>query len=140
MNDLEDVLLRVNQHDCIVLLRELNCKLGRDIGKLTGRWCVHKNANKEGANLLDLMQKMKLTAVSTFFQPKRGKSNVTYMAKDSKYKPSQIDYILISSRWATAITDCKVKWGITCQRWGRHYDHGLVCCRFRSKLHCRKKA
>jgi hypothetical protein len=24
------------------------------------------------------------------------------------------------------VRDCKVKWGVSCQRWGRHYDHGLI--------------
>ena len=84
--------------------------------------------------MLKLMQMYKLTAVSTFFQSARSKSNSTYMAKDSRYKPSQIDYVLVSSRWATSVMDCKVKWGIACQRWGRRYDNGLVSCLFSSRV------
>ena len=70
--------------------------------------------------MFTLMQKYKLSAVSTFFQPKRGKTNVTYLSKDPQYKPSQIDYVLMSSRWATSVKDSKVKRGVSCQRWGRH--------------------
>ena len=133
-NDIEKVLRQVNQHDCVLLLGDLNCKLGRKQEKLTGKWCIHKHPNKEGESMLDLMRIFKLTAVSTFFQSKRGKSNATYLAKDPRYKPSQIDYILVSSRWATSVKDCKVKWGVSCQRWGRPYDHGLVSCVFASRV------
>ena len=139
LKHLEAVLSQASRHDCIVLLGDLNCKLGRFNKKLTGRWCIHKHANKEGKLMLDLMQRMNITAVSTFFQPKRGKSNATYLAKDPRYKPSQIDYVLVSSRWATAVRDCKVKWGVACQRWGRHYDHGLVSCFLRSRVKASKK-
>ena len=85
------------------------------------------------------MRKHKLSAASTFFKPTKhrkspSRSNATYLAKDPNYKPSQIDYVLISSRWATSITNCKVKWGISCQRWGRHYDHGLIECTVKSRI------
>ena len=43
---LEEVLLQVNQYECVILLGDLNCKLGRNRDKLTGKWCVHKYANK----------------------------------------------------------------------------------------------
>ena len=65
---------------------------------------------------------------------------MTYTAKVPRYKPSQIDYILVSSRWATSVKYCKVKRGITCQRWGRRYDHGLVSCVFSSRVKAKCKA
>ena len=80
------------------------------------------------------MRHSKLTAISTFFQPHKRKSNITYIAKNPAFKPSQIDYILISSRRATAVRDCKVKWGLYLQRWGRHYDHGLIRCIFKTRI------
>ena len=95
---------------------------------------------KQGQQLLDIMRRLKLTAISTFFQPRRRKTNVTYLAKDPVYMPSQIDYILISSRWATSVRKCQVKWGISCQRWGRKYDHGLVCCTLISRMKMQRKA
>ena len=38
----------------------------------------------------------------------------------------------------SSIRTCKVKWGISCLLWGRHYDHGLVECTFRATLAVRK--
>ncbi|KAI8516780.1 hypothetical protein Bbelb_053610 [Branchiostoma belcheri] len=46
---------------------------------------------------LDMMRRTNLTAASTYFQPRRHKSNATYLAKDPEYKPSQIDYVLNKS-------------------------------------------
>ena len=123
---------------------DLNCKLGRNIEKLTGKWCIHKKPNIAGQNFVEMMRKHHLSAVSTFFKPVKrrnspSRSNATYLAKDPLYKPAQIDYILISSRWATSVQDCKVKWGISCQRWGRHYDHGLIECRLKTRIRMSKK-
>ena len=128
LKQLEEIISQVNGSACIVLLGDLNCKLERNNSKITGRWCVHRNHNKGGKLFAELLRRMRLVAISTYFQPSRGKSNATYLAKDPKYKPSQIDYIVVSSRWASSVVDSKVKWGVTCQRWGRHYDHGLVYC------------
>ena len=136
---LEVVLLKVNSNDCVILLGDFNCKLGRSIAKLSGKWCVHKTPNAEGEQLLDMMRRTNLTAISTFFQPRRRKSNSTYLAKDPTYKPSQIDYILISSRWATSVKNCKVQWGVSYQRWGRPYDHGLVSCVLKTRIKMQRK-
>ena len=134
VDQLEEVLIQVSPRDCVVILGDFNCKLGRSTDNLTGRWCIHKRSNNEGKILLELMRRRRLTAISTFFQPKKGKTNATYLARDPQYSPSQIDYVLVSSRWATSVYDSKVKWGITCKRWGRHYDHGLVSCLMASRL------
>ena len=139
LSQLECVLAKVHPHTCIILLGDLNCKLGRNVGKLTGKWCAQKYANAEGLKFLELMKQFNLRASSTFFQPRRSKlGNATYLAKNPEFCPSQIDYILTSERWMSSIRTCKVKWGISCLRWGRHYDHGLVECTFRATLAVRK--
>ena len=138
IGQLEQLLSKVGPHTCTILLGDLNCKLGRDIEKLTGKWCIHKKPNVAGSKLVEVMRKHNLSAASTFFKPAKrrnspSRSNATYLARDPNYKPSQIDYVLISSRWATSIMNCKVKWGISCQRWGRHFDHGLIECTVKSR-------
>ena len=42
-----------------------------------------------------MLQRLKLVAISTFFQLQQGKLNTTYIAKDPINKPSQIDYIVV---------------------------------------------
>ena len=140
LRQLEQIIAKIHPHTCIILLGDLNCKLGRSVDQLTGRWCAEKLPNAEGKKFLDMMRRFNLRAISTFFQPRRGKlGNATYLAKNPSFRPSQIDYILISSRWATSVRACKVKWGISCQRWGRRYDHGLVESLLRTRLIVRKE-
>ena len=79
------------------------------------------------------MERRRLFAVSTLHQPRRSTTNATYLSKDQRHGPSQIDYVLASCRWATSAHKSRVKWGVSCHRWGRHYDHGLVTCDW----HCR---
>ena len=134
LTQLEQILAKVKSTDCIMVLGDFNCKLARNVPNLTGRWSVHNQSNKVGEDLLDIMRRHKLFAISTFFQPPRNKTNVTYLPRDKTYKPSQLDYVLISSRWATAVRNSQVKWGASCQRWGRRYDHGLVSCTFVSRV------
>ena len=134
LSELSHLLNKVNSHDCVILLGDLNCKLARNVKKLTGRWSVHSKSNPEGENFLGLMRKSKLVAISTFFQQQGRKTTATYLAKDPIYKPSQIDYVLISSRWATSITKCEIRWGMSINRWGRRYDHAPVCCTLNMKI------
>ena len=126
--DLEALLASVPQHDSVIVLGDFNAKLPCSNGRHTGRWCIHTRGNQAGDMLGSLMERRQLCAVSTLHQPRRHATNATYLAKDRRYGPSQIDYILAWCRWATSVHHSRVKWGVSCQRWGRHYDHGLVTC------------
>ena len=139
LNRLDEVLQQVRNNDCVIILGDLNCKLARNIPKRKGRWCIHKDSNRNGEEILDLMNRRNLCAISTMFKPLRGKTNAKFVPHDPTFNETQIDYILISSRWATAVTDSKVKWGVSISRWGRKYDHGLVNCLFISRLRTDKR-
>ena len=97
---------------------------------------MHTRADNHGGGtaLIGLMQKHNLFAASTIHQPRRGHTNATFLPRDPKYKPRQIDYILCSKRWCTSVRSSRVKWGIAIQRWGRKYDHGLVECTWKAKI------
>ena len=128
LTELETLLCSVPQHDCVLVMGDFNAKLPRSNGHLTGRWCIHSRGNQAGDMLGRLMERRRLCAVSTLHQPRRHTNNATYLARDRRYGPSQIDYILASCRWASSAYKSRVKWGVSCQRWGRKYDHGLVSC------------
>ena len=95
---------------------------------MTGRWRIHRRANPADDRLLGIMDPLQLCAVSPLHQPRRGSTNATYLPKDPRYGHSHIDYVMVSCRWATSAHKCSVKWGVSCQRWGRRYDDGLVSC------------
>ena len=104
--DLEALLSKVHQHDCVVLLGNSNAKLARHTDGMTGR-----RANPVGDRLLGLMDRLQLCAVSTLHQPRRCSTNATYLSKDPRYGPSQIVFVMVSCRWATSAHKCCVKWG-----------------------------
>ena len=57
LSDIEDIIARAPQHDCVVLLGDYNAKLPRNTGRRTGRWCIHNRANPAGTRLLELMER-----------------------------------------------------------------------------------
>ena len=132
--ELDSLLIRAPHHDCMIVLGDFNAKLPRNSGKQTGRWCIHSRSNPAGDMLMNLLKTRQLCAISTLHQPRRGTTNKTYLSKDPRYGPSQIDYILASCRWMSSAYKSSVKWGVTCQRWGRHYDHGLVSCAWKCRI------
>ena len=67
---LDQLLSQVKSSICTIVLGDLNCKLGRNIGRLTGKWCIHKRPNAGGEKLIELLSKFNISAVLTFFQPK----------------------------------------------------------------------
>ena len=80
-----------------------------------------------------------LVAASTRHKPKRNHTNATFIQRDTRYKPAQLDYILCSERWVTSAIRSRVRWGPAIQRWGRKFDHGLVECMWKVRLKASKK-
>ena len=54
--------------------------------------------------------------------------------------PSQIDYVLVSTRWSSSVRASKTSWGISIDVHGRKYDHALVQIMFKTRLKCSRKA
>ena len=46
----------------------------------------------------------------------------------------QLDYILVSNRWKSSVSDVKVRWGPSIHRNGRKADHALVMSRWKWKV------
>ena len=115
----ESLIMSVGTRDCIVLMGDFNSRLSRNIDRRVGRWCIHNKRDSGGDRLLAIMNYAMLTCFSTYFQPRRNHNNATYMNIQTDKAPSQIDYIIMSSRWASAARDCKCKWGISIKSYGR---------------------
>ena len=138
---LESLLRTVPNNDCVIILGDFNSCLPRLHDKLTGRWCVHARPdNHGGANrLLDIMKKHQLIAASTLHKPRRNHTNATFIPRDARFRPKQLDYILCSTRWVSSVRSSRVRWGISIQRWGRKYDHGLVECKWKAHPKANKR-
>ena len=138
-DQLESLLEKIPKHDCVVLMGDFNSRLARNESGYVGRWCIHTRRDSGGDRLLEVMRKFSLRCVSTYFQPKRRHSNATYMNIQPGKAPSQIDYILISSRWATGARNCKTAWGLPIAIHGRKYDHAFLTMSFKLRLQCDRR-
>ena len=141
LGDLDKLLSHIPPADNVIIMGDFNACLPRSYKNLTGRWSIHKDMDRYGGGqaLLDIMRRHRLIAASTLHQPRRGLTNATFIPRDPQCKPRQIDYILCSRRWASSVRRSRVRWGVTIQRWGRHFDHGLVECTWKARVIAPKK-
>ena len=137
-NELEKLLSSTGARDCIILLGDFNSRLRRNIANHTGRWSIHNRNDEGGDRLLEIMKTFSLHCVSTNFQPPRRHSNATYMNIQPQLPPSQIDHIIVSTRWASSVRDCKTVWGLSIKAHGRKYDHATVVMTFKLKQRTKK--
>ena len=97
---------------------DLNCRLPRSHGKRTGRWFIRTRANAGGPELLEMMERLDLQPASTRFQPLRNHNTATYIPKDPRYNPLQLDYILTSAMWDSSVRQSHVRWGVSIRSLG----------------------
>ena len=132
-DDLEKLLDRIGSRDCVILLGDFNSRLKRGIENHTGQWSIHNRNDSGGDRLLEIMRSFSLKCMSTCFQPPRRHSNATYMNVQPHLPPSQIDHIIVSTRWSSSVRSCKTMWGLTMKTHGRKYDHAVVMMSFKLK-------
>ena len=96
--------------------------------------------------MLDLMRDNDLFAVGTLFKPKTKKwgdkhraCNGTYRSKEPKKRPRKLDYICVSNRWKSLVTNVEVRWGPSIHRFGKPFDHGFLSAIWRWKTIKKKK-
>jgi len=98
--------------------------------------------------MLAFMRGNKLVAANTQFKPRRQKHSkhkggckahpgcITYRPYKGKCgTPSQIDYILVSTRWFSSVENCRVLWGATLLAQTEfRVDHGCVVARWQCRV------
>ena len=72
------------------------------------------------------------------YQLKCGKRRLRRLLAQTKnaQEKKQIDYILVSNRWRSSITDCRPDWGPSVHRsiTGKRSDHALISCRWKWRM------
>ena len=139
-DELEKLLFNINTRDCIILMGDFNSRLARNVEGSVGRSNIHTRSDNGGDRLLSIMNKIDLRCVTTYFQPRRNHNNASFINIQPNVAPSQIDHVLISSRWSSSVRNCKMKWGIAFEAYGRKYDHALVQFKFKIRLRCERKS
>jgi exonuclease III/alkylhydroperoxidase family enzyme len=126
--------------DCLIIMGDMNAKLARSVKGVTGKYCMHKKTDSGGERLTEIMQALNLSAASTFFCPPRKAplGQATYRAKVKTHSPSQIDYVLVSTRWLNSVRSCRVEWSHTLIRHLKLMDHGMVSVNMQMRVSAKK--
>jgi exonuclease III len=126
--------------DCVIVMGDMNSKLARNQRGVTGKYCMHPRADEGGERLAEIMQTHNLFAASTYFCPQKSAplGQATYITKSDKTVVSQIDYMLVSTRWLSSVRSCKVVWAQTVERHIRRFDHGMITAVFHLRIAAQK--
>ncbi|XP_068083183.1 craniofacial development protein 2-like, partial [Anabrus simplex] len=125
--DLRELLQLTPKKDVVFIIGDWNAKVGNQtVDGVTGKFGLG-TTNEAGQRLLEFCQDNSLVITNTLFQlPKR--RLYTWTSPDGKCR-NQIDYILCSQRWRSAVQSSKTRPGADCGS-----DHELLISKFRLKL------
>ena len=124
--DLQDLLELAPKKDVLCIIGDWNAKVGsQETPWVTGKFGLGIQ-NIARQRLIEFCQENALVIANTFFQHKR--RLYTWTPPDGQHW-NQIDYILCSQRWRSAIQSAKTRPGADCGS-----DHKILIAKFRLKL------
>lgn len=124
----------VPKHDLLVVMGDLNAKVGRDntgLESIMGKQGIGE-MNENGERLTDFCLHQNLVIGGTVFMHK-DIHKYTWTSPNGKTK-NQIDHILYNRKWKTSIQDV-----VTRRRPDVGSDHNMVTCKLKLKLRRTKK-
>lgn len=128
---LERTIDKIPNREILIILGDFNAKIGSTkddthIRNIVGRYGIGQR-NERGARLLNFCIDNNFTITNTVFQH-HIRRLFTWQSPDGKYR-NQIDYILIRTRFRTAIRNAKTLPSADCNS-----DHRLLLVKFQIKL------
>jgi len=131
-SDIKQALKQVKQSDILIVMGDMNCKVGSEtIGNVIGRYGLGQ-INERGERLVDFCEENKLAVMNTFFKqhPRR---LYTWNSPGNLYR-NQIDYLMISRRHKNSVKNCHTYPGADVNS-----DHCLLVMKVKIKLKIPKK-
>ncbi|CAH1271086.1 ZNF195 [Branchiostoma lanceolatum] len=132
-DQLEEAVLDAPPHDITLVLTDANATLSANSRKpsqqdVIGPISVDTTTNNNGSRLLELCRATNLCIADTWF-PRKRIHHWTWYSPDGRTRKA-IDHILISSRWKSFVTNCRVYRGAQLG----NTDHRLLMAHMRLKL------
>ena len=127
---LQTVIEKIPMHDIVIILGDMNAKVGREVdvfGPVIGVHSAHEECNDNGTRLASFANANRLVIGGTTFQHKAIHKE-TWNSPDGNTK-NQIDHILISQRFRSALADVRSYRGADCDS-----DHNMVGAKIKMKL------
>ncbi|XP_062602943.1 craniofacial development protein 2-like [Saccostrea cucullata] len=137
-NQLQSVLHRTPKHDMVIVMGDVNAKVGSDN---TGRdACIGVNVhgmgqmNENGERLMDFceMNGLHVVVCNTIFAHKDNQK-YTWISPDKRTK-NQVDYIMINKKWRRSVIDARTYRGADINS-----DHILLLAKIQLKLRAERK-
>ena len=129
-DEVQEVLNKVPGHDMLVILGDLNAKVGRETAAfngILGEHSLHEVSNDNGLRVATLASQYNLVVGGTLF-PHKVKHKGTWLSPDGN-TTHQIDHVLVKRKFRTSLLDVRAYRGADCDS-----DHYLVISRIRLKL------
>lgn len=133
-NQLQSVLHRTPKHDMVIVMGDLNAKVGKDNTGKEACMGAHGigQLNENGERLLDFCEINGLVVCNTIFAHK-DIHKYTWVSPDKRTK-NQIDYIMINKRWRRSVIDARTYRGADINS-----DHILLRAKIQLKLKATRK-
>ena len=128
-NNLRDVERSTPAHDVLLILGDLNAKLGPEVPGFS----FNTRTNRNGQLLLDTLQECNLEATNLRFMRKREK-RWTFLSEGTNHK-ALLDYVLIRRKWRNSVKDTRVTNSFA----SVGSDHRAVISRVRLSLRKKKQ-
>jgi exonuclease III len=127
--ELQETVDGCNKNDIIIVMGDLNAKVGNDNSGYERTMGVHGLGvqNDNGERLCEFCQMNGLVITGTLF-PHKDIHKATWVSADGRVK-NQIGYLLISGQWRSSVLDSRVQRGADVNS-----DHYLVRNRIRLRL------
>jgi len=136
-SDLQDFISTLPPHTVIIVAGDFNARIGKDShetnSRIVGTNCYHDATNNNGQRMIDLCEANNLRPAHSHFTNRRSRL-ATYHPPNPEHPPTQIDHILINTKWWKSIKDCRAFNTIDIAS-----DHKVVTARFRLSLRVTKR-
>ena len=131
---LQAVINKAPKRDLLILLGDMNAKIGSDNSGLEHVMGIHGmgTMNDNGRRFTDFCAFNSLIIGGSLF-PHKDIHKITWISPD-RVTESQLDHITISKKFRTSMLDVRVKRGADAAS-----DHHLLICKLRLKLKAAKK-
>jgi len=133
-NQLQSVLDKIPKRDMLILMGDMNAKVGQDNNRRENEMGTHGigDMNEIGELLADLCTVNELVIGGTLF-PHRNCHKATWVSPDH-HTENQIDHVAVRQRWRGSLQDVRAKRGADIGS-----DHHLVVAKLKMRLAARKK-
>lgn len=105
---------KLKSTDCVILFRDFNCEIQRNVSGCTGRWFMNRRPDGgHSENVVNLMRSYDLFDVDSLFRPKRNhmfrpNKNKCVVTEIQQPVTKKLDFFLVSNHWKSCVLRTKL--------------------------------